>query len=139
MGQEFFSILLIVKLKVKVRSSSGQGQVTQTHTDSKLLFIAWFADIFSILFKRSVLTIYTIVLSQEGRTNRGDSVSSSVQESDKEKEKKKKSLATLKSMTQVTKAWGNRLSPKLEKKKIKSKVALMKVYNYYKLNNKRLN
>ena len=32
-------------------------------------------------------------------------------------------------MTQVTKAWGNRLSPKLEKKKIKSKVALMKVHN----------
>ena len=30
-------------------------------------------------------------------------------------------------MTQVTKAWGNRLSPKLEKKKVKSKVALMKV------------
>ena len=45
----------------------------------------------------------------------------------KEREKKKKTLATFKSVTQVTKAWGNRLSPKLEKKKVKSKVALMKV------------
>lgn len=70
---------------------------------------------------------HTIHLSQEGRTNRGDSLVSAAQEKDKEKEKKKKSLTTLKSMTQVTKAWGNRLSPKLEKKKIKSKVALMKV------------
>ena len=61
------------------------------------------------------------------------------QEKDKEKEKKKKSLTTLKSMTQVTKAWGNRLSPKLEKKKIKSKVALMKVYALNKLSNKQFN
>ena len=46
---------------------------------------------------------------------------------DKDKEKKKKSLTAFKSVTQVTKAWGNRLSPKIEKKKVKSKVALMKV------------
>ena len=47
--------------------------------------------------------------------------------SEKEKDKKKKSLSTLKSVGQVTKSWGNKLSPKFEKKKVKSKVALMKV------------
>ena len=44
-----------------------------------------------------------------------------------EKEKKKKSISTLKSVSAVTKAWGSRLSPKLERRKVKSKVALMKV------------
>ena len=47
--------------------------------------------------------------------------------SEKEKDKKKKSLSTLKSVAQVTKSWGNKLSPKFETKKVKSKVALMKV------------
>ena len=71
---------------------------------------------------------------QEGRSNRGDSLITPPT-IDKDKEKKKKTLSTFKSVTQVTKAWGNRLSPKLEKKKIKSKVALMKV-SYKKLKKK---
>ena len=64
-------------------------------------------------------------LLQEGRSNRGESLLEVPLE--KEKDKKKKSISTLKSVSQVTKAWGNKLSPKLERKKVKSKVALMKV------------
>lgn len=63
---------------------------------------------------------------QEGRSNQGESIGEAIIEKDKDM-KKKKSISTLKSMSQVTKAWGNKLSPKLEKKKVKSKVALMKV------------
>ena len=62
---------------------------------------------------------------QEGRSNRGESMLEVPME--KEKDKKKKSISTLKSVSQVTKAWGSKLSPKLERKKVKSKVALMKV------------
>ena len=44
-----------------------------------------------------------------------------------EKEKDKKKKSAFKSVAAVTKSWGNKLSPKLEMKKVKSKVALMKV------------
>ena len=44
-----------------------------------------------------------------------------------EKEKDKKKKSAFKSVTAVTKSWGNKLSPKLETKKVKSKIALMKV------------
>ena len=47
-----------------------------------------------------------------------------------EKEKDKKKKSAFKSVAAVTKSWGNKLSPKLEKKKVKSKVALMKVLTY---------
>ena len=45
-----------------------------------------------------------------------------------EKEKDKKKKSAFKSVSAVTKSWGNKLSPKLEMKKIKSKIALMKVW-----------
>ena len=46
-----------------------------------------------------------------------------------EKEKDKKKKSAFKSVAAVTKSWGNKLTPKLEMemKKVKSKVALMKV------------
>ena len=47
-----------------------------------------------------------------------------------EKEKDKKKKSAFKSVAAVTKSWGNKLSPKLEMKKVKSKVALMKVVCY---------
>ena len=87
------------------------------------------ADMF-LLYDLFIPEIKTCYL-QEGRSNRGESVGEAIIE--KEKEKKKKSISTLKSVSQVTKAWGNKLSPKLEKKKVKSKVALMKVRNMLKI------
>ena len=74
--------------------------------------------------------VYNFGPVQEGRTARGGSVCGSglaVNGEKPEKEKKKKSISTLKSVSAVTKAWGSRLSPKLERRKVKSKVALMKV------------
>ena len=41
--------------------------------------------------------------------------------------RKKKSLVALKSMVTSAKSWGNKLSPKMQRKRVKSKVALMKV------------
>ena len=41
--------------------------------------------------------------------------------------RKKKSLVALKSMATSAKSWGNKLSPKMQRKRVKSKVALMKV------------
>ena len=86
------------------------------------------ADVF-LLYDLFIPEIKTCYL-QEGRSNRGESVGEAI--IDKAKDKKKKSISTLKSVSQVTKAWGNKLSPKLERKKVKSKVALMKVRNMLK-------
>merc|ERR1719412_1403423 len=64
---------------------------------------------------------------EEGKANREDSICTATMVEGKEK-RKKKSLVALKSMATSAKSWGNKLSPKMQRKRVKSKVTLMKVY-----------
>ena len=65
-----------------------------------------------------------LLRSADGLDNCSNVGIDSVSLVEKEKDKKKKLLSPLKS---VTKTGGNKLSPKMERKKVPSKVALMKV------------